>query len=468
MDNQKNKNRNNIVWAAAIFLIFVILWLPCSAQSEKLEYIPETVKKNIRKRIENGDSVGIVVGVIDTEGRREYFSHGSKTTKENLPVDENSVYEIGSISKVFTSVLLAEMVFKQEVNLDDPIEKYLPAKVKVPSRNDKKITLEHLATHTSSLPRMPNNFRPKDLTNPYADYTVENMYDFLSGHTLRRDIGEKYEYSNLGAGLLGHILSLRVQKTYEQLIIERICNVLGMDSTSITLTDDLKQRLAKGHNPRFEVSNWDIPTLAGAGAIKSTAEDMLTFLAANMGVIKSRLFDAMDMTHEARVEVGKTTKVGLGWHIQDNENSRIIWHNGGTGGYRSFCGFIKEKKIGVVVLSNMNIGADDIGFHLLDRSYELDEVKEIVELTPEVLESYTGIYKFIESKTTVRISREGNNLVFQVIGQLNKLGLFPESDTLFFMKEVPNKVEFKHDEAGNVNGLTLIRPNRKTEAEKIE
>lgn len=376
MNIKKHKNRKRIVWAALIFVAFTLVCLISTACSEKYDYIPDTVKESIRKRIENGDSVGIVVGVVDAKGRREYFSYGSKKMHEYDPVDENSVYEIGSISKVFTSTLFADMVLNNEVSLDDPIEKYLPSDVKVPTRNDKKITLEHLATHTSSMPRMPNNFRPKDLTNPYADYTVQNMYDFLSGHILRRDIGEKYEYSNLGAGLLGHILSLKAQQTYEQLMIERICSVLGMDSTRITLTDDLKQRLAKGHNPRFEVSNWDIPTLAGAGAIKSTAKDMLTFLAANMGVIKSKLSDAMDMTHEARADVGKNMKVGLGWHIQDNENTRILWHNGGTGGHRSFCGFIKEKKIGVVVLSNMNISADDIGFHLLDSSYELNEVKE--------------------------------------------------------------------------------------------
>jgi CubicO group peptidase (beta-lactamase class C family) len=468
MNNQKKRNRKKIIRAALIFVTFSLVWLSASACSDKSNYIPEPVKENIRKRIENGDSVGIVVGVIDAEGTRVYFSHGSKSMNEYKPVDENSVYEIGSISKVFTSTILADMVLNNEVNLDDPIEQYLPSDVKVPERNDKKITLEHLATHTSSLPRMPNNFRPKDPTNPYADYTVENMYDFISGYKLRRDIGEKYEYSNLGAGLLGHILSLRGQKTYEQLIIERICNVLGMDSTKITLTDDMKQRLARGHDPISEVANWDIPTFAGAGAIKSTAKDMLTFLAANMGVKKSRLSEAMDKTHKARVDAGKTMKVGLGWHIRDNENTQIIWHNGGTGGYRTFCGFIKEKKIGVAVLSNMNISADDIGFHLLDSSYELKEIKETIKLDPETLEGYTGIYKFTESKTDVRISREENKLVFQVIGQPNKFALFPESETLFFMKEVPNKVEFKKDEVGNITGLNLIRPNRTTEAEKIK
>ncbi|MBN1271538.1 MAG: serine hydrolase [Candidatus Aminicenantes bacterium] len=461
-------NHKKIIWSFLIFFLFIIPQLFSSFNNEKSEYIPETVKENIRKRIKNGSSVGIVVGVINAEGKREYFSHGSKTMNEYIPVDENSVYEIGSISKAFTSILLADMALNNEVNLDDPAEKYLPSDVKIPSKNDKKITLEHLATHTSALPRMPSNFRPSNPANPYTDYTVENMYDFLSKCKLMRDIGEKYEYSNLGAGLLGHILSLRAQKTYEQLLIERICNVLGMDSTRTTLTEDLKQRLAKGHNSRSEVPNWDLPTLAGAGEIKSTAKDMLTFLAANMGLIKSRLLEAMDMTHKARVDIRKTSKIGLGWHIRDNEKTLIIWHNGGTGGYRTFCGFIKDKKIGVVVLSNMNIGTDDIGFHLLDNSYELTEVKEIITLDPGVLESYTGRYKFLKSKTVARVFIEENVLVFQVVGQPQKFGLFPESENLFFIKEVPIKVEFKKDESGKVTGLLFHRTNRTTEAEKIK
>jgi len=358
-------------WMALAFLGILSLGFSCASCGTKPSNISDVVKENIRLRLENGESVGIVVGFIDAQGRREYFSHGSLTMDGDKPVDENSIYEIGSISKVFTCTVLADMVLNGEVKLDDPAETYLPAEVKVPSKNDTKITLEHLATHTSALARMPTNFRPADPGNPYADYTVENMYEFVSGYTLGRDIGERYEYSNLGMGLLGHILSLKAGMDYEQLIIERICDVLGMKSTVITFTGEMEERLARGHNSTAEVPNWDIPTLAGAGAIRSTARDMLTFLAANMGIKRSALSDAMDMTHEARVEAGKTMKVGLGWHIRDNGQTRIVWHNGGTGGYRTFCGFIKDKGIGVVVLSNMNISADDIGFHMLDSSYEL-------------------------------------------------------------------------------------------------
>jgi len=357
------------------FFGILLLQISSVACGTKKTNISDEVEESIRERITNGESVGLVVGFIDAQGNREYLCYGTSTMNGDEPVDENSVYEIGSISKVFTCIVFADMVLNEELKAHDLAEAYLPETVDIPSRNGEKITLQHLATHTSAIARMPTNFRPADPGNPYADYTVENMYAFLSDYALQRDIGEKYEYSNLGMGLLGHILGLRAGMDYEQLIIERICRVLGMEDTKITFTQDMKDRLARGHNSVGEVPNWDIPTLAGAGALRSTADDMLTFLGANMGIERTPLLPAMDMTHEPRVDAGKDMKVGLGWHIRDNGKTRIIWHNGGTGGYRTFCGFIKDKKIGVVVLSNMNISADDIGFHVLESSYALKKTE---------------------------------------------------------------------------------------------
>ena len=147
-------------------------------------------------------SVGIVVGVIRPEGR-QVVAYGHLDKGDARPLDGDTVYEIGSVTKVFTSLLLADMVQRGEVSLNDPVAKYLPATVKMPTRNGRVITLEDLATHTSGLPVIPTNLKPKDTTNPYADYSVEQMYEFLSSYELTRDIGSKYEYSNLGARTVG-------------------------------------------------------------------------------------------------------------------------------------------------------------------------------------------------------------------------------------------------------------------------
>jgi len=253
--------------------------------------LPEDIVQSILKRIEYGHTPSIVVGIIDKDGP-QYYTFGTKTIG-GQPVNEHTIYEIGSISKTFTAILLAQMVQEGKLKTDDAAQNYLPTVVKLPLKEGKQITLGHLSDHTSGLARMPTNFAPKDPANPYADYTVEQMYDFLNNFTLTRDIGSAMEYSNLAVGLLGQILSLKEGKSYEELIITKIASLLGMKSTKITFDKQMIKNLAMGHSNGAKVSNWDIPTLAGAGAIRSSLYDMLRYVAANMGLQKSKLqFDA--------------------------------------------------------------------------------------------------------------------------------------------------------------------------------
>ncbi len=308
---------------------------------------------------------GIVVGVIDTNGTR-VIGYG-KTRQGGSNVDGNTVFEIGSVTKVFTSLLLADMVEHSEVKLDDPISKFLPKSVKTPTRKGREITLVDLATHSSGLPRLPGNLTLLHIAthsdNPYADYTVQQMYEFLSGYNLPRDIGSKYEYSNFGAGLLGHLLSLKAGTNYEALVIQKICKPLGMTNTVVTLTPQLKSRLATGHNESGKpVGNWDIPTLAGAGALRSTVNDMLLFVAANLGMKKTALSPAMELQQKPIREAGSPDmQIGLAWHIAKRRGLDFVWHNGGTGGYHSFIGFNKATGRGVVVLCNSAKSIDDVG-----------------------------------------------------------------------------------------------------------
>jgi len=253
------------------------------------------------------NGTGIVVGVVDANGRR-VVSYGSLAKNDTRKLDGDTVFEIGSMTKVFTSLVLMDMARKGEVALNDPIAKYLPPSVKVPERNGRQITLADLSTQSSGLPRLPTNLKPKDDNNPYADYTVQDLYDFLSGYKLTRDIGSLYEYSNLGVGLLGHVLTLRAGMSYEAMVRSRVCDPLGLKDTRVTLTPEMKARLAVGHNGGLaEVANWDIPTLAGAGALRSTANDMLTFLAANLGFVQTPLAGAMADEVSVRRSAGAPT-----------------------------------------------------------------------------------------------------------------------------------------------------------------
>jgi len=224
----------------------------------------DSIRGILQQRIERGGAVGIVAGRI-TDGRTEVVAAGTSAAGAQ-PVDASTVFEIGSISKVFTTMLLADMVVRGEVSLEDPVSKYLPDSVRVPSRNGREITLLHLATASSGLPRLPTNMAPDDITNPYADYGVDELYAFLGSYTLPRDPGASYEYSNLGMGLLGHLLSLEAGKPYEALVIERILEPLAMTETRITPTPAMRERIAQGHSADLEpVANWTFDVIAPAG-----------------------------------------------------------------------------------------------------------------------------------------------------------------------------------------------------------
>jgi D-alanyl-D-alanine-carboxypeptidase/D-alanyl-D-alanine-endopeptidase len=420
---------------------------------------------------EQRQGVGIVVGVIDPSGRRT-VAYGS-TKKGEGPVDANTVFEIGSITKIFTSLLLADAVKRGEVALTDPVSKYLPPNVKMPERGGKKITLVDLATHTSGLPRMPTNFHPKDPGNPYADFSVAQLYEFLSSVELTRDIGSTYEYSNLGGGLLGHALARRAGTDYETLVRTRILDPLGMKSTAITLSKAMKDRLAPGHNAELQpVANWDIPTLAGAGALRSTANDLLTFLAANIGLEKSSLAPSMAAMIAARRPTGTPDlEIALGWHIWTRHGHEIIWHNGGTGGYRTWIGFDPKSQTGVVVLSNTstNAGADDIGLHLLDPAFPLlqpSKQRQEVKVDAAVLEKYTGRYK-LAPNFIITITRDGDQLYAQATAQ-PRFEIFAESPREFFLKVVDAQLTFVVDDTGRATSVVLHQNGNNTPGNRIE
>jgi serine-type D-Ala-D-Ala carboxypeptidase/endopeptidase len=350
--------------------------------------ISEAVKSNIKARIDNGDNVGIVIGIFDANGS-QYYSYGVKSLVSKEPVNENSVFEIGSITKTFTAILLADMVIKGEVSLNDPLQNFLPEGIKAPSRNGTSIQLIHMANHTSSLPRMPDNFTPANPANPFADYSEKQMYEFLNGYALTRDVGSEFEYSNYAVGLLGYVLATKKGVGFEKLMIDVIAKPLKMNDTRIALTPNMKTNLAMGHSEGVEVENWDITTLAGAGAIRSSTKDMLIYLRANMGKVKSKLYPAMQLTHKNSRAEGSNPMLGLAWII--SPELEILWHNGGTGGYRTFAGFTKDGGKGVVVLSNSNASVDDLGIHVLNSKSPLKEIKPSIGIKVRSIIDTQGI-----------------------------------------------------------------------------
>ena len=293
--------------------------------------------------------------------------------KDTFQIIENrdSIFEIGSLTKVFTSVLLSDFVSRGIVKISDEVKSFFDFQLKQSNLSGKEITLENLSNHTSGLPRIDMSMMANlhDMNNPYKDYDEKALYDYLQNKMKLDTIpGTKFSYSNLGGGLLGFILCKKVHKTYEDLLQSIIFGPLGMTSSSTDLAKE-KPRLVKGRTMEGDVAeNWTFTdATAGAGAIKSCAIDMVKFMEANF--INSKVFD---LTHVKTFTVNPTTSIGLGWIIKTQKNKDdIYWHNGGTGGYRSCLVMDLKKKNGVVILSNvsslniLNSDLDKLCFALL-------------------------------------------------------------------------------------------------------
>ena len=312
--------------------------------------------------------VALVAGTVDANGR-------AVTCIGRLAVQppEDAMFEIGSVTKAFTSLLLADMAGCGEVALEDPVARYLPAGTSVPRRGRRQITLLDLAMHVSGLPRLPGNLALwLHARNPYAHYDAARLYHFLARCELQFEIGQTYVYSNLGAGLLGHALALRAGMTYERLVRERILAPLGMESTGIALSEEQRKRFVTGYNGwLWRVDPWGFDVLAGCGALRSTAGDLLTFLAANLEPDTSPLGAAMRRMLSVRRPTGiANVDIAMGWHVFTP--SGVVWHHGGTFASRSFAAFDPEKRKGVVVLSNyggeLYPHVREIGMRVLGRS----------------------------------------------------------------------------------------------------
>ena len=440
---------------STLFLLALALLGPTAAGAQHFAS-DEDLTELIRTRVDEERAIGIVLGVVEADGSTSVVSYGEAGLNAR-PLGARSVFEIGSITKVFTPTLLADMVARGEVSLSDPVSDYLPDEVTMPSRGGREITLLDLSTQHSGLPRLPDNMSPADASNPYADYTVAQMYAFLSGHELRRDIGAEYEYSNLGVGLLGHVLATVGGGSYEEVVGERVLEPLGMSMTGITLEGAMRDWMAKGHNQQGSVVPlWDLPTLAGAGALRSNVGDMLTFLAANIGPPGSRLERSMRASHEVREEINAQMSIGLNWHVISVGDEKIVWHNGGTAGFRTFIGFDPDKGVGAVVLTNSEHGADDIGFHLINPEMPLAPApveRNQVVVAQEILETYVGEYALAPT-FSIFVTLEDGALFAQATGQ-GKAPIFPESEIKFFYRVVDAQISFTKDDSGAVTGMIL-------------
>ena len=416
------------------------------------------IEQIVRDRVErDGQGVGLAAAVI--AGDQPVFANaGMQDVNGETPVDEHTIFEIGSITKIFTNLLLAQLVVDGTIDLDKPVADYLPEGTKLPEFEGQAITVFDLATHSSGLPSIPPELAAADPDNPYADYDAAKFYAFLASYTLTRAPGAEFEYSNIGTSLLGKAISHVAGKPYAELVSERILTPLDMTETSIAVDDFFA--FAGGHNAdREPVSHWDLDVFSPAGAYRSTASDLAKFVAAASGQVSTPLDAAFaKMLERTRPAGSPSMTIGLGWMLLDGPDGQIVWHNGMTGGFNSFLGFDRTTKKAALVLSNARTltGIEDIGFHLIDAKAPLTpqpKPRTAVEIDPAVLPNYVGRYQ-LGPEMELTVTTEGGRLFVEAAGQ-GKLEVFPESETKFFAKVVDAQVSFETGADGKASGLVL-------------
>jgi serine-type D-Ala-D-Ala carboxypeptidase/endopeptidase len=413
----------------------------------------EDLQSMLRYLVEDGGTPGIVLGIVEADGSTRIFTHGTAGPGAR-PLGPRTVFEIGSINKTFTGTILADMVARGEVALDDPVSKYLPEGTRVPSRGGREITLLDLATHRSGLPRMPDNYVPADSSNPYASFTSDVLYAFLRNHELRRDIGAEYEYSNLGMGLLGVALGRAAGTSIQALIQQRILDPLGMRMTSYTRDGAVAEWLAKGHGRDGDVvPAWDLTdAIAGAGGLRSNVEDMLVYLRAQLGTPDTDLERAMRETHQVRHRFEDDFALGLAWSVRTFGGRSIVSHGGSTGGFQTMVGFDPERRVGFVLLTNSRGFGDDIGLDFLARGAPLALPE--VTVAPNVLAAYAGEYEVAPGRTAF-VRREADGAMTMRIPGNVRFRMYADSDSSFYLKRTPWRMRFTKDGSGAVTAMVL-------------
>lgn len=459
MTTQLPRNRRFAAAGLRSMLLISFLLLPATAQAQ---WFPDSadVQVMLRYLVEDRETPGIVLGWIDADGTPRIASYGS-SGPDSPPLTTESVFEVGSITKVFTAVLLADAVSRGEVSLDDPVSKHLG--VRVPSRNGREITLLDIATHRSSLPRMADDMGSSP-TNPYPQYSIQQLLDFISRHELSRDIGSQYEYSNIAVALLGEALARAAGKPYQELLRERVLEPLGMTSTGFSM-DEFPRHRTQGHGPGGVMPYRGWTELPAMGALRTTAGDLLKFLAANLREPRTHLDSVMRMTwSEGRGPVSAGVEIGLLWNIRTFGDRQIVLHGGSTAGYDSQIAFEPARGTAVVRLANALPFDDDIEIDLLRRGRPLDIAE--VDVSRDVLARYAGTYGRGNGRMYVRLEDDGV-LTMQASPNV-RFRMYAESESSFIVKRTPWRFTFRFDANGNVTGIAADLEGQAGELVKLD
>lgn len=346
--------------SAVCFVLQFAAEQPCASAAGLSD---EDLVRYVEARAESGEYVGMIVGFID--GNQRYVQAFGQTSKDDdARPDERTIFEISSVSKTFTATLLGTAVIAGDMSLSDAVNEHLEPGVRLAGYDGREITLLDLASHQSGLPNFPSDLEPAAGPNPYAHTDERDLVRSLNAFVPDSRPGQGYSYSAFAFATIAHVLSIKYDASYEQLVERRIAEPLGMADTVMRLNADQAKRLAPGYTPEGNVAEpLDQGVFRPAGSMYSTLHDLMIWLSANMGRLDSPLDGAVALTHPMR---NSLNSVGLAWHQAGSKGDRSQF--GTAHGYRAYVGFLEDGSKGAVVLANTKANVKDIGDRLLLQS----------------------------------------------------------------------------------------------------
>jgi serine-type D-Ala-D-Ala carboxypeptidase/endopeptidase len=305
-------------------------------------------------------SAAVVVATV-RDGRPEVSCAGRTEFDGGVPVDGDTVFEIGSLTKTFTALLFAELAHRGTVHQHEPIDAFLPAQCRPRGPGGEPITLLHLATHTSGLPRLPPGLvrraLPVWLSNPYAHFSDADLLHGLARTKVRVRPGHRVRYSNFGVALLGRLLAERSGRGYPELLADDVCAPLGLTATGCAPPPDALT--AVGHRRGIPMPPWEIPGMPAAGAVRSTGNDLARYLAAHLAAaeeplaVRPPLTQALRDVARPRLIVPRSgDRLGLVWNLRDSSAGSVAFHSGATRGFTAFIGFAPRAGVALAALTN--------------------------------------------------------------------------------------------------------------------
>lgn len=434
------------------FAMFLLSLTALSATASEPRPLPQ-VTEALRELVADGDARAIALGVFE-DGQTGFTGIGRMGPEDDTAPDRATVFEIGSISKVFTALLAQVQVEAGRLDWDGPIGGYLP-EVKFASPEVAAITLRSLATHESGLPRLPDNMRMEDPLDPYAGYEREDLFTFLAGFD-PESLDRSYEYSNLGVGLLGELAAMAAGLDYGEAMVRDVLEPLGMEDTGTGTRPGWDGRIARGYSDGANMPLWSgFDALAGAGALMSTTGDLFRFIEANLA--RETLGPALSAI--ATPQENGTT--GLGWHYQADEDGQLTWwHNGGTGGYSSFLAFRQDSRTGVVILATTtdNMAITELGMMQITGTGR--------PATDTDFSAYTGSYELAPG-FVLSVYEDGDRLFGQATGQA-AFPLTEAGEHRFSFAAAGIQITFEDAEPGPAPRLTMVQAGRTTRAPRVD